>query len=676
MARIVHISIAVKLGILLAGIRCAADVHLPALFSDHAVLQRAEGVPVWGRAEPGESISIQLGTMRTRAVADQDGQWRVTLDLRQAPEGAVNLTVIGNNTFVAHDIVVGEVWLASGQSNMEWPLRDTMGAADEIAHATNPAIRFFTVSKRAEPLTQEEPRGKWLVVNAASAGDLTGVGYYFAKALQQEIKGAVGIVHASWGGTPIEAWISEDGFRGDPDLWRSLEAYRNEAQSFNARLESFCAKFHAWSERWARHDVAAASPPTEAAWKKYAPIATATSAAASGSIWLRTRFSIPPEAAGLGWSVELGTVDGFYTMYFNRIKVAEFTPRTGAPGTNGVYIRPELMREGEAEILLRIYNPVGAPGLRGQLTWNLVGHALTADWEVFGEQALAAPGADAVATFPAAPRRPEAAQNAGTYLYNGMIAPLARYAMRGVIWYQGESNTPRAWQYRTVFRLLIRDWRTKWNEGNFPFYFCQLANRGQKSVSIVESNWAELREAQSHALEEPNTGQAVLIDIGEADDVHARNKREVGARLARLALARTYGRRGMDSGPVYRAMKVEGSRIRLFFDHCDHGLVAQRLPRCYQPRSTHSRKLPLDRNSPGSELEGFAICGVDRRWVWAQAKIADDTVLVWSSTLSAPIAVRYAWADNPTCNLYNTSGLPASPFRTDEFPVSTQGVKY
>jgi sialate O-acetylesterase len=657
-------------------IRCAADVRLPALFSDHAVLQRAARVPVWGSATPGESIAIQLGAARTSTVADGDGRWRVTLDLRQAPEGAVDLTVTGNNAFIAHDIVVAEVWLASGQSNMEWRLRDTTGASAEIAQATNPALRFFTVSKRAEPSPQEEPRGKWVIATPATAGDLTGVGYYFAKALQQEIKGTVGIVDASWGGTPIEAWISEEGFRGDPDLWNSLRAYQNEAQSFAARLKTFSAQFHAWSERWARHDLPTISPPADAAWTNYTPITTATSTEASGSLWLRTRFPIPPEAAGLGWMVDVGAIDGFYSIYFNREKVAEFTPLTGAPRSHGIYLRPEVMREGEAEILLRIFNPVGAPGLRSQPTWNLVGHALSPHWEVFVEHALPAPSAEVAAAAPAAPRRPEAPQNMGTYLYNGMIAPVVPYAIRGVIWYQGETNTPRAWQYRTAFRRLIRDWRRKWEEGDFPFYFCQLANRGQKSASIIDSSWAELREAQSHALEEPNTGQAVLIDLGEADDVHARNKRDVGARLARLALARTYRRAITDSGPVYRAMKIEGSCIRLFFDYCDRGLVAQRLPEGYQPRSTHSRKVPLDRNSPGSELEGFSICGADRRWVWAQAKIADETVLVWSPAVPAPIAVRYAWADNPTCNFYNTAGLPASPFRTDDFPASTQGVKY
>jgi len=257
-----------------------------------------------------------------------------------------------------------------------------------------------------------------------------------------------------------------------------------------------------------------------------------------------------------------------------------------------------------------------------------------------------------------------------------MIAPLVPYGIRGAIWYQGESNVLRAWQYRTAFVLQIQDWRAKWGIGDFPFYFCQLANDGPKQSVIVESGTAEVREAQSLALAQPNTGLVVLVDAGEADDVHPRNKEIVGSRLARLALARTYGRDLVAAGPTFRSMAVEGDRIRLTFSDLGGGLVARPVPATYQPRSTVDRSLPLVRNSPGSELEGFTICGADRKWFWAQARIDGAAVVVSSPSVPAPVAVRYAWAMNPTCNLYNAAGLPASPFRTDDFPLSSVGAKY
>jgi sialate O-acetylesterase len=257
-----------------------------------------------------------------------------------------------------------------------------------------------------------------------------------------------------------------------------------------------------------------------------------------------------------------------------------------------------------------------------------------------------------------------------------MIHPILPYAIRGVIWYQGESNTSRAYQYRTAFPLMIADWRKLWNQGDFPFYFCQLANFTPKSSEPGESTWAELREAQSMTLKVPNTGQAVLIDIGESGDVHPRNKKDAGERLARIALAKDYGKSITWSGPVYDSMKINNGKATLTFTHVDGGLAARALPDTYPVISEFEETAPLVRNSPQSPIEGFAICGQDRKWAWADAKIEGDQVVVWSDRVPAPLAVRYAWTHNPTCNLYNRAGLPASPFRTDDFPPTTLDVKY
>jgi sialate O-acetylesterase len=257
-------------------------------------------------------------------------------------------------------------------------------------------------------------------------------------------------------------------------------------------------------------------------------------------------------------------------------------------------------------------------------------------------------------------------------IYNGEVSPLLHFALSGVIWYQGESNSHRAYQYRVVFPLLIQDWRKKWGHGDFPFFFCQLPVYGDKQTKPAESEWAEVRESQAEALKLPNTGEVVLIDQGESDNIHPREKRVAGERLARLALTETYGQRMPDESPAYESMSVLGDKIAIRFMHTDGGLSDHPLPSTYLVNTSRDKAAPLVPDSPGSQLQGFAICGADNRWVWANAKIeSDDTVLVWSDQVLFPVAVRYAWADTPTVNLYNGYGLPAAPFRTDSFPAIT-----
>jgi sialate O-acetylesterase len=284
--------------------------------------------------------------------------------------------------------------------------------------------------------------------------------------------------------------------------------------------------------------------------------------------------------------------------------------------------------------------------------------------------------AEKTAVAPQPPANPPGLHSVASFLFNGMVRPIIPYAIRGVIWYQGEANTGRACQYRTSFPLLISDWRKQWNQGDFPFYFCQLPIYRPKVSMPGESGWAELREAQSMALKLPNTGQAVTIDVGETGNLHPRNKKDVGERLALIALARDYGKAIPFSGPVYDSIKVESGKAILSFQHTDGGLTAKPLPQTDAVNSLTNETAPLVRNSPNSQLEGFAICGEDRKWVWADAKIDGNNVIVWSDKVPSPAAVRYAWADNPTCNLTNGPGLPASPFRTDDFPPVTLKGKY
>lgn len=661
-----------------------AEVSLPALFSTHALLQKSDRVPVWGKGAPGEAVSVTLDAATGTAQTGPDGRWKTVLDLSRSGPGPFELVVKGTNTLTVSDVMVGEVWLASGQSNMEWVVYNTTNAKEDIAQSANPMIRQFQVKQAAVPAPAEEVLGEWKVADPAATGGFTAVGYFFAKTLQRELNCPVGLINSSWGGTPIEAWTSLDALSRDPDLKATTLSMRADKTSFPEKLTDYAAKFQAWSQQYHRTDVPAADVkaitapelPTSLTWKPVElPVDSSANLPPSGVVWLRRTFTIPAEAANLQQTLSIGRIDGFYTVYFNGEKSAEINATTGASKPGPIYLNPKLVKAGEAVVAIRIYNPAGTPTIRSGQPLRFMSQELTGTWQAYTELALPAPEPAALASMPSMPEQPPQDRLINTYLYNGMIAPLIPYAIRGAIWYQGESNGGRAWQYRTAFALLIEDWRSRWGQGAFPFYFCQLANFGQKNAKPEEHAWAELREAQSLALKAPATGQAVLIDVGEADDVHWRNKIVAGDRLSRIALANTYGRKLEFSGPVYESKKVEQDKIRLTFTHTEGGLKAAPLPATYQPRSTIARTVPLVRNSPNSELEGFSICGSDQKWVWAQAKIEGDAVVVWSPEVKQPTEVRYAWAMNPTCNLTNGSGLPASPFRTDDFPATTRNAK-
>jgi len=492
-----------------------AEIALPAVIGDHMVLQQGSEVSLWGSADPGEKVTVSLGDQRVSAVASQDGKWQVTLAPMKAG-GPHTVKFEGTNTLTVEDVLVGEVWVCSGQSNMAWTVRRAQNPKAEIAAAHHPRIRLFTVKRTVADEPLDDVTGQWATCSTATVGNFSAVGYFFGRSLHRSLKVPIGLIHTSWGGTPAEAWTSRP----------TLEA----AEGFRPILD-----------RWAGH------------------------------------------------------VERF----------------------------PEAMAEFEKKLEA---------------------------WKVESEKAKA----EGVKPK-RRPRRPRGPGHAHTPsgLFNGMIAPLIPYGIRGAIWYQGESNAGRAHQYRTLFPTMIEDWRRAWERDSFPFLFVQLANFKAEKPDPGPSDWAELREAQTMALSLPNTGMAVIIDIGEADDIHPRNKQHVGRRLARWARAQVYGQKLVHSGPLYQAMSQEGSSIRLSFSHVGGGLLAR----------------------GGGELKGFAVAGPDSQFVWAKAEIDGEAVVVSSESVENPVAVRYAWADNPVCNLINRQGLPASPFRTDDWPGVTTGKK-
>jgi len=620
-------------------------VKLAQLFSDHLVIQREMPVPVWGWAEAGETISVELAGVTAVAVAGPDGSWRVTLPPMSAG-GPFELIARGvSGACMARDVLVGEVWICSGQSNMEWSLNMANDAEAEMATADDSSLRMFTAVHLVAVDPASDIEGTWTVCTPETVGPWSAVGYFFARELRRRLGVPVGMLHTSWGGTPAEAWTSREALAAEPELHHYVAALEAFGALGRSDLEQLQRGWNAQMERQMpelRDEIRAWLSPDydDAAWPSMT-LPTAWQDAGvpcNGGLCFRLPVDLPASWAGKPLMVNLGAIDKSDVTYFNGIEVGSLLYSTNPQSWSipRTYTVPgHLVRAGRNVIAVRAFSHVFDGGLCGPAD----AMTLTAE----GETPITLAGE----------WRYQIEENQGDFrqpisgfypscLYNAMLHPLIPAAIRGAIWYQGESNAGLAVEYRTLFATMIRDWRARWGQGDFPFYFVQLANYMAQHDVPTDTDWAWLREAQTMTLALPNTGMAVAIDVGEADDIHPRNKQDVGYRLALNALAGTYGLDVVFAGPLFRSMAVEGNAIRLHFDHVGGGLVAR-----------------------GDELTGFAVAGDDRGFAWADARLDGDTVVVSSPEVPTPVAVRYSWADNPVCNLYNAEGLPASPFRTD-----------
>jgi sialate O-acetylesterase len=642
-----------------------ADVRVPSVIGDNMVLQQGRKARVWGWAEPGERVTVSFRGEKATAAADARGRWEVFVGPHEAG-GPFELTVAGRNTLTFRNVLVGEVWVCSGQSNMEWPLVNAQDGAKESAAAVYPLIHLFTVTKKtsADPLDNVE--GRWVVTTPKEAAQFSAVGYFFGRELFQRLKVPVGLIHTSWGGTPAEAWTSRAVLAADPTLKPILERYDRQLTDLPRLQREYEAAQAEWARKYMTEDAGNKGEPEgfakpeydAASWKRMRLPQFWESAGldVDGVIWFRREVEVPAAWAGKDLTLKLGAIDDFDTTYFDGERVGS----TGADTPNAWTARREyrvpgsLVRAGRNTVAVRVYDRMGGGGFGGgEMSLAPAGAAkaevlpLDGEW-LYKEEATQPSrridwGSQPQAPGPANPYSP-------TVLYNAMLAPLFPYAIRGAIWYQGEANAGRAYQYRTLFPSMIRDWRAAWGEGDFPFYFVQLANWKARPADSIDSEWAELREAQTLTLRAPNTGMAVTIDIGNPDDIHPRNKLDVGLRLARWALADTYGMKIEKSGPLYDSYRVEGDRVRVSFTHAG-GLKTR----------------------DGAAPAGFYVAGADRKFVPAEARVEKGSVVVWGKGVPAPVAVRYAWADNPAANLYNSDDLPASPFRTDDWPGVTAG---
>ena len=643
-----------------------ADVRVPSLIGDNMVLQQGPRARVWGTAEPGERVTVSIGGRVARAAADARGRWQVFVGPLRAG-GPFELTVAGRNRLTFRNVLVGEVWVCSGQSNMEWPLSASRDGAREVAQADHPEIRLFTVRKATAAAPLEDVEGRWVVTKPETAAPFSAVGYFFGRELHRRLGVPVGLINTSWGGTPAEAWTSRGALAASPALRPILDRYEGELRDLPRLRREYEAARAEWERQYVSQDpgnkgeaLGYAEPAHDAAaWPKMRLPQFWESAGldVDGVVWFRREIEVPEAWAGRDLTLSLGAIDDYDTTYFNGARVGSTGPDTPNAWTvSRRYAVPgRLVRAGRNTVAVRVFDRVGGGGFGGGEMWLAPPGAARAEavrlegaWDYREEFTAPSRRVD----YSRQPQPPGPAnQNSPTVLYNAMIAPLTPYSIRGAVWYQGESNAGRAYQYRTLFPAMIRDWRAAWGAGDFPFYFVQLANWKARARDSVDSEWAELREAQLMTMRAvPKTGMAVAIDIGEPDDIHPRNKLDVGLRLARWALADTYGRKLEPSGPLYDSHRVEGDSVRVRFGHAA-GL----------------------RTRGGSAPAGFLVAGADRKFFPAEARVEGDSVVVRSGRVPAPAAVRYAWADNPEANLYNAEGLPASPFRTDDWPGLTAG---
>ena len=662
------------------------------------VLQRGEATPIWGTAKPGEDVIVCVADVEARVKTGPDGKWRTTLNLAKAKEGPFTMSVEGEKNHEIQDVVIGEVWMCSGQSNMAFSLRSAMGAEDDIKKASESRVRQFQVGGAASPTPNEKCVGSWKVASPSTAGDFTAVGFYFGRDIAKELNRPVGLVFAAVGGTPIEAWTSDEAISTQPDLKASADAKREAWLSgYPKELDNYLTKLRDWQARYHRLDqpvenLADFISGDTSDWKevklpgKFAD----QGLPGSGSVWLRTTVDVPFESKPDSYrALDIALPSGAYEVYWNGKKLGGVPDEKAIVAFGGAMRRhvlaPEAVLKGKNEVAVRMFHPAGNLSVGGGADRLALVYRdgikegkvpLAGTWKVKIERELPPLDETAKKEVPPIPGPPPNPAWVASSLFNGYINTMAGYGIAGFLWYQGENNAERAYQYRFALPLLIQDWRKHWGNGDLPFYFAQLPNFGSRPGQPSDSKWAELRESQTFALKLPHTGMAVLIDAGEMRDIHPRDKRIVGDRLAAAVLAGTYGFKTPGGGPVFDKMSIEGDSLRLQFRNIKGGLVASPLPETVVEKTLPLTTAPLVRFSPKSELEGFAICAADRKWHWADAKIDGNSVVLRSPDVTAPVAARYAWADTSICNLADQAGFPAAPFRTDDFPLSTKDKKY
>lgn len=634
------------------------------IFGDHMVLQRDKADAIWGWSDPGDTVRVQIGDKTATAIAGADRRWQVKIQ-PPAQAGPYTISITGHQRVELHDVLVGDVWLCGGQSNMALPLRFVNNADEEIKAANFPEIRFFTVQGHPAYHHVDVIDGDWRAVSPENAGSISAVAYYFARKVQQEIHVPIGLVVDAVGGTPAEAWTSEAALRPLHDFDLPLDELdhlksENAPEYGNYVMHWYDEYDIGQKEKWAAPDL------DDSAWKRvpvpggFADLGLPETPAL---VWFRREITLPdplPKPAAEvnptlgpfprgGMTLHLGSIERMDTAYVNGVEVGA---SAWVENPRVYFIRPGILKPGRNVVAIRVLKTKPDGGFLSKpddLHLDLAdGSAipLAGEWK-------AKLSVDARPPHPL-PIGYENWPVMPSVLYEGMLVPIAPLSITGAIWYQGEQNSPRGFQYRKILPAMIADWRSLFSQGNFPFYIVSLpAFTKHSAVPVDGDDWTETRESQAIvAATVPNSCLAVTIDTGDPDNIHAKDKQPVGDRLARCALAKHYEKPVVYSGPTLESVERLPGSIRLHFTHTDGGLIVK-----------------------GNHLGEFSVAGDDRKWYWADARIEGDSIVVTSHSVPNPTQVRYAWQSNPVATLFNGAGLPAIPFRTDHWPGKTEAAR-
>ncbi len=625
-----------------------ADIKLPAIVGDGMVLQRGQPIKIWGWADPGEKVTVTLKKKKYAATTNGDGLWAVTIKPQKAG-GSHEITIQGNNTIVLKDILFGDVWICSGQSNMTHYFgRHQERYAKEISESTNSEIRQFLVPTTADMSgPKEDIEGlQWTSADPESILKFTVIGYFFAKKLYDKYEVPMGIINTCVGGTKIESWMSEEGLNEFPEIIKTIQQNRDTAYVNQKNREAQASR-----DAYEATKTPDLGMTGEVKWynPEYKPLnwkpinipgywEDQGLRDLDGVVWYRREIDIPESMTGVDVKAYLGRIIDADEFYVNGQKVGN----TSYQYPQREYVIPKgVLKQGKNLLVVRVTNNGGKGGFIPDKPYYLLANGQQIDLKGTWQYKVGTAYRKDVQI-----KWGIRAQDQPTSLYNGMIAPCINYGVKGFLWYQGESNAGNPTEYKKLLPALIVDWRSKWQQADATFLIAQLPNYMEVDYQPAESNWALMREAQlKTALETPNAGLGINIELGEWNDIHPGNKKPVGERLALKAMELTYGEKDIvSSGPIFKSQTIDGSEITLTFDYTGSGLVS----------------------TNGEELGHFAIAGEDKTFYWASAKIVGDQVVVSSDRVPNPKYVRYAWADNPDfANLGNKEGLPASPFRTD-----------
>lgn len=631
-----------------------AQVRLAGIFSDNMILQAHRQICIWGYAPAGEKVKVNLGGEVRTTISGKKGTWKVEFPPVDYGEN-LNINVRGtSNNCEVRNVLAGDVWLCSGQSNMAMTVNGEGGRVynykNEESTANYPEIRSFKVQTNLSVKTGVDVRGQWEICSPETVSDFSAVAYFFAREIHEKTGKAIGIINSSWGGTDIETWMSMDSFETLPEKFRNkynhaqvgeIENILRNNEKNRKIFEEIVDHDTGLKEKWYDPAFPVYSwelMPTPQRWSN------TNLTSFDGVVWFRHDFMVSDNDYNSRAILSLGKIDDNDITWINGIKIGE----TKGAGVDRVYIVPEgVLKKGKNSITVKVIDIIREGGFTGKkedLFIEIAGgkYTLAGEWQY--KKSVETNGISYEEFIP------------NLYyglLYNAMIDPIKEFAIKGVIWYQGENNVAQAYDYRTLFPALINDWRAKWGY-EFPFYWVQLAGFMPKAaVPPAADSWAELRESQSLTLSLRSTGQAITTDIGDANDIHPKNKQDVGKRLAAIALNKDYDRKDIVfSGPVYKTANIQNDRVIISFDHVALGL-----------RTTNKY----------GYVEGFTIAGENQKFVWAKAYLdGKNKVVVYSDNVKNPVSVRYCWSSNPDVNLFNSAGLPAVPFRTDNWKISSE----